>query len=81
MPILTITRASAPSWRIAVAVFSAPPPQWLETFDASILVPCSSSRKDDVALVMVMRSTLRLSTSTTMSIMAEPMHRTRMQSP
>ncbi len=81
MPILTITRASAPSRRIAVAVFTAPPPQWLETLDASTLVPCSSSRKDEVALVIDIRSTLRLSTNTTMSIMAEPMHRTRMASP
>ena len=67
----TMTRASAPSLCMAVAVLTPPPPQWLEMLDASTLELCSSNKKEEVALVIVIRSTLPLSTSTTMSIIAD----------
>jgi hypothetical protein len=80
-PILASTAVSAPSRRIATEALTAPPPQWVEMLSASTLAPCSSSRNDEGALCIVMRSMLRLSTMTMMSIIAEPMQTARMNSP
>jgi hypothetical protein len=66
---------SAPSRRIATEALTAPPPQWIEMLSASTLAPCSSSRNEEGAFCIVMRSILRLSTMTMMSTIAEPMQK------
>ena len=66
---------------MVTAVFTAPPPTWVEISSASILLPSSSSRKELSAFSMLMRSMRSLPMMAMVSIIAPPMVRAFIAAP
>ena len=72
VPSFASSATSIPRRAMATAALTAPPPGWVDTSSASVLRPSSSSRKEESALSMVMRSMRSLSMIAIVSVMAPP---------
>ena len=81
LPSFTSALTSSPSRDMPTAELTAPPPVWVETSAASVLLPSFSSRKEESALSMLMRSMRSLAMIAIVSMVAPPTVRLFMAQP
>ena len=76
LPSFTSALTSSPNRDMLTAEFTAPPPVWVDTSFASVLLPSLSSRNEESALSMLMRSMRSLAMIAMVSMVAPPTVRT-----